>query len=446
MKQIFVHILAAISLVVPLPAAAQKTGTQSYDYMRGVEDYKAEKYADAQRHFEKAIAANPKDYDSYGFLALVFKDQKMFKEAYEACTKAIAAIPKKKKDALASQYYVRGLITLELDSVAELDDFDTAIKLQPENENYHLGRAGALLDAGLLDEASADYEAVLRLNEGNTAAHLGLGKIAHRRGQDDEALRIFERTVRMSPLDENAHLQLAEEYLRRGKVHEATDEIMEAIEQEATCEAAPLLQQLEGEALQTMIIKMECRSRKTPNVIVWPYYIVQLKAATEGQTDTTEGRTITNYTKGSKLPSVTPAADDANGENAVIAEIPATKAGSMYKLDGAINDVTLAIHFDANCTKTTIGSADVLFLLKNGYVKMEDFVQAPKNLDANGQIPDGTEIVLRQVKIGTLAVGSLHATVSTSQKVALIVGPDALTSLGTAEIDAAKRVLKIMGK
>lgn len=434
--------IAALSLVIALPAAAQKTGPQNYDYMRGVEDYKAERYTDAQRHFEKAIAANPKDYDSYGFLALVFKDQKQYKEAYEACTKAIEVTPKKKKDVLASQYYVRGLITLELDSVAELDDFDTAIKLQPENENFRLGRADALLGAGLLDEASADYEAAIRLNEGNTAAHLGLGKIAHRRGQDDEALRIFERTVRLSPLDENAHLQLAEEYLRRSKVHEATSEIMEAIEQEVTCEAAPLLQQLEGEALQVMTIKMECRARKAPNVIVWPFYIAQLKAKTADVT-------IVNFNKNSKLPTTTAAADGAdgaNGTNTVIAEIPATKTGGMYKFDGAINDVALAVHYDANSTKATIGSTDALFLLKNGYVKMEDFVNAPKSLDSNGQIPDGTELVLRQVKIGTLVVENMHVGISTSQKVALIVGPDALTTLGTVEVDAAKRVLKIMSR
>lgn len=437
MKHRFVHILAALSLAFALPAAAQKTGTQSYDYMRGVEDYKAEKYADAQRHFEKAIAANPKDADSHHYLALLFNETKQYREALEACTKALALTPKKDKEGQASHYDLRAQINLALaDSTAAIADFTTAIKLQPENENYLRNRADAYLEMGRLDEASADYEAVIRLNEGYTEAYLGLGQIAHRRGQDDEALRIFERTVRLSPLNEKAHLLAAEEYLRRGKTHEATEEIMDAIEQEATCEAAPILQQLEGEALQAMIVKMECRARKNQNVIVWPFYIAQLK-------DTQEGRTITNFTKDSKLPAATPAAEDANG---VVTELAATKTGGMFKVEGAINDVILAIHYDANSTKATVGSTDVLFLLKNSYVKMEDFVQAPKNLDANGQIPDGTEIVLRQVKLGTLVLENLHATVSTSQKVALIVGPDALSPLGTIETDATKRVLKIIGK
>lgn len=442
MKLHLTHTLATLLLTFALPAAAQKAGTQNYDYMRGIEDYNAEKYADAQRRFEKAIATNPKDGAAYNYLALTFNATQRNAEALEACTKAIALTPKKGKETLAANYDLRAKINLALaDSVAAITDYTTAIKLQPENVEYLQHRADAQLAMGRFDDAAADFATIISIDEGNTEGQLGMGKIAQRRGQQDEALRIFERTLRMSPLDEKVHLLLAEEYLRRGKVHEGTDEIMSAIEQEATCEAAALLQQLEGEALQVMTIKMECRARKNQNAIVWPFYIAQLK-------DTKEGRTITNFTKDSKLPSaaLSDGTDGTSETKAVIAEIPVTKTGGMYKVDGAINDVTLAIHYDANCTKATVGSTDVLFLLKNGYVKMEDFVQAPKNLDANGQIPNGTEIVLRQVKLGALVVESLHATVSTSQKVALIVGPDALSPLGTVEIDTTKRVLKIMGR
>lgn len=443
MKHFSALAIATLSLAIALPAAAQKTGTQSYDYMRGVEDYKAEKYADAQRHFEKAIVANPKDGKSHSFLALVLKETKQYAEAREVCTKAIELTPKKDKNTLASNYDLRGQIALALaDSTAALADFTTAIKLQPEEENHLLARADTYLAMNRLADASADYDAVISQNEGSTAAHLGRGQIASRRGQHDEALAIFERTVRMSRLAEDAHLRLAEEYLRRGKAHEATDEIMLAIDCKNECEAASLLQQIEGEALLMMTTKMECRARKTPNVIVWPFYLAQLK-------DKTADTTIINFTKNSKLPTTTAAtsgADGADGANAVIAEIPVTKTGSMYKLDGAINGVTLTVHYDANCTKATIGSTDALFLLKNGYVKMEDFVNAPKSLDANGQIPDGTELVLRQVMMGTLIIENMHVGISTSQKVALIVGPDALSPLGATEADAANRVLKIMSR
>lgn len=75
------------------------------------------------------------------------------------------------------------------------------------------------------------------------------------------------------------------------------------------------------------------------------------------------------------------------------------------------------------------------FMLKNGYLKKEDFVGSQRFIDANGDISEGTVVNLRNVDFGGLRLNNVKASVVRNQKAPLLLGQTVLGRLGSIEID-----------
>ena len=101
----------------------------------------------------------------------------------------------------------------------------------------------------------------------------------------------------------------------------------------------------------------------------------------------------------------------------------------------AINDLPLSFIFDTGASTVSLSMVEANFMLKNGYLKKEDFVGAQRFVDANGDISEGTVVNLRNVDFGGLHLNNVRASIVRNQKAPLLLGQTVLGRLGSIEID-----------
>ena len=67
----------------------------------------------------------------------------------------------------------------------------------------------------------------------------------------------------------------------------------------------------------------------------------------------------------------------------------------------------------------------------------------PYYLDANGNVSEGTKLILRKVTFGNDVLTNVQASVVRNQRAPLLLGQSVLARLGKVEIDNQKRVIRI---
>ena len=82
-------------------------------------------------------------------------------------------------------------------------------------------------------------------------------------------------------------------------------------------------------------------------------------------------------------------------------------------------------------------------MMKNGYLSASDVIGKQQFLNASGEVSEGTVINLREVKLGSLHLDNVKASVARNQSAPLLLGQSVLNRLGRIEIDNTKRNLKI---
>ena len=112
----------------------------------------------------------------------------------------------------------------------------------------------------------------------------------------------------------------------------------------------------------------------------------------------------------------------------------------------SINGLPLHFCFDTGASGVTISSVEAQFMLKNGYLKSADIKGKKNFVLANGEIDEGTVIVLRNVNFGGLKIENVRASVVHNQNASLLLGQTLLGRLGKIEIDNNRNVLKITSR
>ena len=99
--------------------------------------------------------------------------------------------------------------------------------------------------------------------------------------------------------------------------------------------------------------------------------------------------------------------------------------------------------FDTGASDVTISTVEATFMFKNGYLSDKDITGKQTYMTADGNISEGTTIVLRKVDLGNLQLDDVKASVVNSQKAPLLLGQTVLQRLGKIEIDNVRNVLKV---
>lgn len=125
-----------------------------------------------------------------------------------------------------------------------------------------------------------------------------------------------------------------------------------------------------------------------------------------------------------------------NGNSHVTTEIAINRrGGGTFEVPCSVNGLDLKMFFDTGASDVTISSVEANFMLKNGQLSRDDIKGKKYYQIANGDIAEGTTVILREVKIGDAVLHNVDASVVHSQKAPLLLGQSALERFGTITID-----------
>lgn len=102
----------------------------------------------------------------------------------------------------------------------------------------------------------------------------------------------------------------------------------------------------------------------------------------------------------SRTNTVTVQAESEESQVSERVEIPFTPDGGCVSVKCSINELPLNFIFDTGASIVSLSQVEANFMLKNGYLKREDFVGSGRFVDANGDVSEGTVVNLRNVDFG----------------------------------------------
>lgn len=123
--------------------------------------------------------------------------------------------------------------------------------------------------------------------------------------------------------------------------------------------------------------------------------------------------------------------------------VPMSEQNGVYYVPIEVNGVRMRFIFDTGASQISISEAEALFLYKQGSLTDEDILGKVRFSDANGDISEGTEINLREVKIGDRVLTNVRASVVEGIRAPLLLGQSALARFGQVSIDYEKQTLTL---
>lgn len=303
-------------------------------------------------------------------------------------------------------YYRRGFFKdLSQQTDAAIEDYDMSIMLNPDYAYAYLGKGDMLLRKGQTESAMEAYRKVIALDTVPSTsscamyAYLALG-------EKEKGVDFMERVVANDSIDCGNYYDGACFYSRLGELDKALDYLRTAFEK---------------------------GFRRFHHVMADDD--LELLRATDGF------KALMEEFKKEPL-------NTSNGESSISkeserVEIPFTPDGGCASVKCTINELPLTFIFDTGASIVSLSQVEANFMLKNGYLKREDFAGSGRFVDANGDITEGTIVNLRNVDFGGLKLNNVRASVVRNQKAPLLLGQSVLGRLGSIEIDNHSRKLII---
>lgn len=123
--------------------------------------------------------------------------------------------------------------------------------------------------------------------------------------------------------------------------------------------------------------------------------------------------------------------------------IQMTLENGVYKVPCEVNGLPLQFIVDTGASSVSISLTEALFMLKNGYLNESDIKDVEKFTIANGQIAEGTKVILKSIKLGRFEINDVEATVLHNSDSPLLFGMSALQRFGKIEFDYDKHTIKL---
>lgn len=422
-------------LTTKLKAKAANEPNQSYwPYCIGIVYESAEKYDSAIESYKKSMKMDPDDFTAERITAC-YELLHDWSNALSYINKAIQI------DSTNAGYFMtRASIENELGKEAEaIADVDYYLSINPEDDfgYYRL----AWIKSGMDDSAGAieDYTTAITLDPERSYYYANRGSLLHRLGKTDEANADFEKVLQIDTLiNENSCRHYALFYL--GMEAEAFEWMQSMIEKygrdnyyDAAC-----LYSLAGntdKAMEYLRLAFENGYRRFVH-IGKDHDLDNIRNLDSFKSLVDEYKAIQDA--GSE-------ADEAEYIEKVI-EVPFTRSGGVTKVKCNINGLPLSFIFDTGASTVSISSLEATFMYKNDYLSDKDIIGRSTFVDANGDISVGTVINLSKVSFGGLELTNVKASVVSNDNAPLLLGQSVLNRLGKIEIDYENSILKITTK
>lgn len=434
-----------------------------------ISDFPKEQLPLVVTKFKGMAVKNPYDVKWWCLIGLIYTDKKMYTGAIEAFQKAfdidaysvylemISECYQEIGDYAKALEYVNQALLMNPDDLdlistkgnilGESGDIDGAIaewtnyiERSPDSFWGYYRRGFFEDNDNRTDAALEDYNMSIMLQPDYTYAYHGKGDMLMRKGQAEEAMEAYRKVVELDTVPNNYSCAMYA-LLALGEKDKAVDFMNRVIENDSTyCGNyydAACFYSLIGDldkSLSNLRTSFEKGFRR--------FHHVRNDEDLEALRQTDGFKTlIEEYER--KIPNASEDQNTDNPEESERVEIPFTPDGGCVSVKCSINELPLNFIFDTGASIVSLSQVEANFMLKNGYLKLDDFVGSGRFVDANGDVSEGTIVNLRNVDFGGLKLNNVRASVVRNQKAPLLLGQSVLGRLGSIEIDNSGKKLII---
>lgn len=411
---------------------------QSWAYDLGVVYERAAKYNKAIAYYKESLEKES-NIITASRISSCYDDLGDYDKALEYCDQAIA-LDSVKSDYLYQKANILDNAGRSKEAIRVMGEY---IANNPDMAEGYYRRGWFEDHSGNVEEAIEDYTMAITLEPNEAYAYLNRGVLYRLKGENAKAESDFKQVVRLDSIPEEADCSFYAYYYlgQKDKAIEVLNTVLDK-DKKGNCYDAACLYSVMGEkekALSYLRQSLEDgykrfahikRDRDLNNIRNTEEFKVLLKEFEEKHQQEI--------------------AADADGDDSAyelkVEEIPFTKEGGVCKVKCAINGLPLHFIFDTGATDVSISSVEATFMAKNDFLSSSDIIGKQNYQTADGNITEGTVINLKDVKLGSLHLNNIKASVVRNQEAPLLLGQSVLSKLGKIEIDNTKNVLRITHK
>jgi aspartyl protease family protein len=113
----------------------------------------------------------------------------------------------------------------------------------------------------------------------------------------------------------------------------------------------------------------------------------------------------------------------------------------IYTIPCEVNGLKLRFVLDTGASTITLSLTEAVFMYKNGYIQDADIIGKTHVTLADGSIQENDKVKLKTVKIGSVILKDIIATIVNNTKAPLLLGQTVLSKIGTWTIHNNNLVL-----
>ena len=411
---------------------------QSWDYDLGIVYERAAKYNKAIAYYKESLEKES-NIITVSRISSCYDDLGDYDKALEYCNQAIAL------DSVKTNYLYEKANILDnagrtQEAIKTMSDY---IANTPDEPAGYYQRGWFKDHSGDIEGALEDYTMAITLQPNVAYAYLNRGVLYRLKGENAKAESDFKQVVRLDSIPEEAECSFYAYYYlgQKDKAIEILNTILDK-DKKGNCYDAACLYSVMGEkekALSYLRQSLENGYRRFAHI--------KRDRDLNNIRNTEEFKVLLKEYEEKHLQEI---AADADGDDSAyelkVEEIPFTKEGDVCKVKCAINGLPLHFIFDTGAADVSISSVEATFMAKNDFLSSSDIIGKQNYQTADGNITEGTIINLKDVKLGSLHLNNIKASVVRNQAAPLLLGQSVLSKLGKIEIDNTKKVLRITHK
>lgn len=411
---------------------------QSWDYDLGIVYERAAKYNKAIAYYKESLEKES-NIITASRISSCYDDLGDYDKALEYCNQAIAL------DSVKANYLYEKANILDnagrtQEAIKTMSDY---IANTPDEPAGYYQRGWFKDHSGDIEGALEDYTMAITLQSNVAYAYLNRGVLYRLKGENAKAESDFKQVVRLDSIPEDAECSFYAYYYlgQKDKAIEVLNTILDK-DKKGNCYDAACLYSVMGEkekALSYLRQSLENGYRRFAHI--------KRDRDLNNIRNTEEFKVLLKEYEEKHLQEI---AADADGDDSAyelkVEEIPFTQESGVCKVKCAINGLPLHFIFDTGATDVSISSVEATFMAKNDFLSSSDIIGKQNYQTADGNITEGTVINLKDVKLGSLHLNNIKASVVRNQAAPLLLGQSVLSKLGKIEIDNTKKVLRITHK
>ena len=411
---------------------------QSWDYDLGIVYERAAKYNKAIAYYKESLEKES-NIITASRISSCYDDLGDYDKALEYCNQAIAL------DSVKANYLYEKANILDnagrtQEAIKTMSDY---IANTPDEPAGYYQRGWFKDHSGDIEGALEDYTMAITLQPNVAYAYLNRGVLYRLKGENAKAESDFKQVVRLDSIPDEAECSFYAYYYlgQKDKAIEILNTILDK-DKKGNCYDAACLYSVMGEkekALSYLRQSLEDGYRRFAHI--------KRDRDLNNIRNTEEFKVLMKEYEEKHLQEI---AADADGDDSAyelkVEEIPFTKEGGVCKVKCAINGLPLHFIFDTGAADVSISSVEATFMAKNDFLSSSDIIGKQNYQTADGNITEGTVINLKDVKLGSLHLNNIKASVVRNQAAPLLLGQSVLSKLGKIEIDNTKKVLRITHK